>query len=108
MSAPHPNYLVLLNTQVPLFDYEPNRAWLMDRDMQIVDSVGPTAHAVLIQTDESQSEIEQAMRDTLAEVDAFLVIPVSDFDWPSAVPDDKTLRRWLNSRSDWQEWSAGH
>jgi hypothetical protein len=110
MDAPYPNYLVLLNTQVPvpLFDYEPNKAWLRDRDMRIVDSVGFTAHAVLIQAEDSQSEIEEAMRQTLAEPDDFRVIPISDFEWPSAVPDDETLRRWLDSRSDWQEWRAGH
>src|SRR5262245_28108749 len=110
MDAPHPNYLVLLNTQVPdpFFDYDPNKAWLRDRQMRLLGSVGFTAHAVLIQTRETQSEIEQAMRETLAAPDSFRVIPISDFAWPSAVPDDETLRRWLDARPDWQAWRKGH
>lgn len=111
MNPSHPNYLVLLNTQIqaPLFDYEPNRTWLEDRGMILVDSVGGTSHAVLIRADESKDEVEQVMRKTLAQVsDSFQVIPISEFLWPSTVPDDEPLRQWLDSRPDWQAWRAAH
>lgn len=68
-----------------------------------------TNYIVLIQADETQSEIEDAIRDTKYGYDSFRVVPVSDFQWPSAVPDDeKTLRQWLEQRPEWEEWRAAH
>ncbi|HTD68396.1 MAG TPA: hypothetical protein VK846_17870 [Candidatus Limnocylindria bacterium] len=102
-----------MNTQVPdpLFDYEPNKEWLRDRDMRMIATHGYTAHAVLIQTTETKSEVEQAMKRTLVVSpgpDSFRVISISDFAWPSAVSSDDDLEHWLEARTDWQEWRAGH
>lgn len=74
-----------------------------------VSSVGSTAHAVLIRTDECREDIEAAMLRTMEpERDSFLVVPVDDFQCPCAVPDDATLSRWLDSRPDWMAFRAGH
>jgi hypothetical protein len=110
MNTLHPNYLILVNAQVQalLFDYTPLEAWLEDRGRRVVSSVGLTHYAVLISTDEKIPEIERAMRRHLGPPDDFRVIPVQDFAWPSALPDDATLRQWLAERADWQEWISGH
>ena len=110
MSDQHPNYLLLLHTQVPdaLFDYAPLHAWLNERYRRIVASAGPTAHAVLLHTREAQEQIEPLIRTLLGPPDNMRLIRIRDFEWPSALPDDETLMQWLEDRADWQEWSEGH
>jgi len=110
MEKHHPNYLIFLNTQVPdpLYDYEPLNLWLNEHYRTDVHSVGSTAHAILIRAKEPLTAISTAIESRLGKPDSLHVIPVEDFAWPSAPPDDETLLRWLKTRDDWAEWSEGH
>jgi hypothetical protein len=106
----HHNHLVLLNTQAQalLFDYDPLNKWLAERKRVDVASVGYTAHAILIFSLVEKSVLEDEIRSLLAPQDSFRVVRVKDFEWPSALPDDETLKGWLEERTDWQQWSSGH
>jgi len=102
----HPNYLILLKTLVPLHGYDPLNAWFDKRHRCDITSAGPTAHALLIYTQETKSQIEEGIRDLLGDPDDVRVVRIRDFEWPSATPDDETLCQWLENRADWKEWSA--
>jgi hypothetical protein len=99
-------YLIFLNTQAMVWDYAANSQWLSARSQRVLLTNQATVHAVMIEAEETLSEIDDFMGETLSSVDDFKVILIDDSDVPPSGED--AALDWVNQRDDWARWRGSH